>query len=303
MLTNQPIQFRGLRVSRSHVLASILLAACVSQAQASEWSDTFIGYRYGTSFREPANTNEIAKNIFSLTHASGYKYGTNFFTVDMLKSDSNDPASGAFQGANPGGAQEVFAVYRHTLSFSKVSGSSMKFGPVRDVGAVLGFDFSSKNDDFGARVRRPLGGLSVSLDVPGFWNVGVLYQGERNHNGIVPLIGNPPGMTSDVHFKNTWRLETSWSIPFHAGIPAKFGGFLNYVAPKGNDGFGAATKAELLTEVSVLFDVGSLAGQKDTFYAGVGYQYWRNKFGNDSRADATGGATAKVPQVLVEAHF
>lgn len=276
---------------------------CASQANASEWSDTYLGYRYGSQFREPTNTQDVKKNIFSLTHADGYKYGSNFFTVDMLQSDSKDPASGAFQGASPGGAQEVFVVYRHTLSLGKVSGSPMKFGPVRDIGAVLGFDFSSKNDDFGARVRRPLGGLSVSLDVPGFWNVGLLYQQEHNHNGIVPLIGNPPGMSSDVRFKNTWRLETSWGIPFNAGIPAKFQGFLNYIAPKGKDGFGVDTKAELLTEISVMFDVGSLAGQKETFYAGLGYQYWKNKFGNDSSLDATGGATAKVPQVLLEVHF
>jgi hypothetical protein len=168
---------------------------------------------------------------------------------------------------------------------------------------VLGFDFSSKNDDFGARVRRPLAGLSVSLDVPGFWNVGLLYQHENNHNGIVPLIGSPPGMTSNVTFKNTWRLETSWEIPFSAGLPAKFKGFANYIAPKGKDGFGADTKAELLTEIAVMFDIGSLAGQKDTFLAGVGYQYWKNKFGNNASLDATGGATAKVPQVLLEAHF
>jgi nucleoside-specific outer membrane channel protein Tsx len=283
--------------------AAMLLGAISAPAQAFDWSDTSIGYRYGTQFREPSNTQDVSKNIISLTHSDGYKYGSNFFTVDTLLSNSKDPASGASTGASPGGAQEIYLVYRHTLSFSKVSGADMKFGPIRDLGAVAGFDLSSKNDDFGARVRRPLGGLSASLDVPGYWNVGVLYQNERNHNGIVPLIGNPAGMTSDVHFKNTWRLETSWGIPFNVGIPAKFQGFLNYIAPKGRDGFGNNTKPELLTEVAVMFDIGSLGGKKDTFFAGVGYQYWRNKFGNDASKDVTGGSTAKVPQLLAEAHF
>jgi hypothetical protein len=103
--------------------ASLLLLA-TSQSHAVEWSDTFIGYRWGTQFREPANTQDIKKNIFSLTHADGYKYGSNFFTVDMLQSDSKDPASGAFQGAEPGGAQEVFVVYRHTLMQARCSAST-----------------------------------------------------------------------------------------------------------------------------------------------------------------------------------
>ena len=61
-------------------------------ASAADWSDTAISWRYGQRFREPFNPADIKKNIFALTHASGYKYGTNYFNVDLLQSDSNDPA-------------------------------------------------------------------------------------------------------------------------------------------------------------------------------------------------------------------
>ena len=62
------------------------------QAGAAEWSDTSIGWRYGTKFAEPFNTKDISKNIVSLTHVSGYKYGVNFFNVDLLMSASDAEA-------------------------------------------------------------------------------------------------------------------------------------------------------------------------------------------------------------------
>jgi hypothetical protein len=57
-----------------------------------------------------------------------------------------------------------------------------------------------------------------------------------------------------------------------------------------------------------MFDVGSLAGKKDTYYAGVGYRYWNNKFGNDEKAAGFTGVLNKAghisaPFVQLEAHF
>src|SRR5882672_7150701 len=82
--------------------ASMLFAA--TSACAEEWSDTSIGWRYGSAFREPFNPSKIKKNILDFQHVGGYKYGTNFFNVDFLMSDKKDPAAG---GA---GAQEAYAV-------------------------------------------------------------------------------------------------------------------------------------------------------------------------------------------------
>src|SRR4051812_30008970 len=78
----------------------------IPQANAQfVYSDTSIGYRWGTSFREPgigkAGTDgtDISKNIFSLTHSDGYKYGENFINIDALFSDHKDPANNSSQGA------------------------------------------------------------------------------------------------------------------------------------------------------------------------------------------------------------
>jgi hypothetical protein len=106
-----------------------------------------------------------------------------------------------------------------------------------------------------------------------------------------------------VHFKDTAALEAAWLIPFALGLPAKLQGFLDYTGEKGRDGTGAQTKPETLLEIALMWDVGSAAGHKDTVFAGVGYQYWKNKFGSDSSQDPTGGSTAKVPQLELEWHF
>jgi opacity protein-like surface antigen len=63
-------------VRRTAALA--VLACCASAAQAADWSDTSLSYRYGTKFAEPFNDNDITKNIVNFSSVSGYKYGKNF---------------------------------------------------------------------------------------------------------------------------------------------------------------------------------------------------------------------------------
>ncbi|MEG2033735.1 MAG: outer envelope protein, partial [Janthinobacterium sp.] len=98
-----------------------------ASAQAAEWSDTALSWRAGNDYREPFNPDDIKKNIFAITHASGYKYGSNFVNLDFLLSDSKDP--GAL--GKTSGAQEAYLVYRNTIDIGKVRGSDIKFGPVR----------------------------------------------------------------------------------------------------------------------------------------------------------------------------
>jgi nucleoside-specific outer membrane channel protein Tsx len=291
---------KSLKASLSAVTACTALCAMpLSGAFAAEWSDTWVGYRYGTQFGEPTNSRDITKHIFSFNHVSGYKYGTNFFAADLLMSDRNDPAAPIQAPAIGPGAQEIYAVYRHTLSLGKVTGSpNFKFGPVRDVGLTAGVDVGAKNDAFAPRVRKFVVGPTLSFDVPGFFDVSLLYFKEHNHNGIVPLIGSPAGMTDEVRFKPTYQIAMAWGIPVPA-INAKFNGFLNHTGKKGKDGFGAETQPETLGRAYLMFDVGALMGKKETFYVGPGIEYWRNKFGSAAPV----GADYTAWQLAAEIHF
>ena len=281
------------------ILLSLLVAACgvVAQpAQAAEWSDNAIRYWVGTSFKEPGvgangtDGTDIAKNVFSFTHASGYKYGGNFLNVDVLLSSSVDNANNSNAGA-----AEIYAVYRTDLSFNRISGSKMfSFGPVRDVLLIAGADLSAKNTAFAAHVMKPVAGLALSFDVPGFLNIGALAEKEWNNNGLVG---------KGVEFDATLLLTAAWGIPL--GTPAlEFEGFANVILPKGNDGFGNPTKTEVLLHPKLMGDVGALWGNpKSGFKLGVGFEYWLNKFGNDKNNPFAPGSEAKTPFLEAQVHL
>lgn len=279
-----------------YLALAIAMASGVA-AQAADWSDTSINYRYiakesGFVTDAAGNKIDVAKNIVSLEHISGYKYGSNYFNVDILKSDSNDPANGSTAGA-----QEVFAIYRHNLKLSELSASSMKFGPIKEIALTAGFNAGVKNNANAAQPLAFVFGPTLQLALPaGFLNVGLQAYKESNNSKFDG---------GKQNFDTAVQLNVVWGVPFSAGIPANFKGFLSVTGPKGNGkAAGLETKTETLLDALLMFDVGSLGGKKDTFYAGVGYRYWNNKFGNDESLNAVNKAGhVSAPFLQFEAHF
>lgn len=273
---------------RLSLLASALLLALGSTAShAAEWSDNSVSYRYGTSFHEPANDKDVTKNILNFTHVSGYKYGSNFFTVDMLKSDKNDPANNG-----GGGAQELYAIYANQLHYGKITGNKVALGPISDFAWTTRIDLNSKNDAFASRVQKLILGPTIKFGGPWGWaDLDFLSYKEKNHNGIVGKA---------VDFDLTWRVGGAWGVGFNAGpVPLKFNGWATYTGAKGKDGFGNETKAETWINAFLMVDAGKLmGGSKDTFLAGVGYEYVKSKFGSSG----TGSKTSQ-PLLKLEWHL
>ena len=274
--------------------ALIALATCTT-THAADWSDTSISARYGSTFAEPYDNNadgsrkDITKGIIGLTHISGYKYGTNFFNVDLLASDHNDPAGGV---AGSSGAREVYAVYRHMLDLGKVSGTELKFGIVRSIGATAGFDFNTKNDGYASKKQMLVVGPTLMLDVPGFANLSALVFRESN----------APAGVSRYYYKTHGALELDWGIPI-GSLPLSFNGYALYIGAKGQNEFGGATKPETHLDMTLMYDAGVAMGlPKHTALIGLEYEYWKNKFGNPV-ADAGPGAFARTPMVRAEYHF
>jgi nucleoside-specific outer membrane channel protein Tsx len=277
------------------VAASLLCA--MPAAGAAEWSDTALSVRVGNDFREPFNPGGIGKTIFALTHASGYKYGSNFFNVDLLQSDSNDPAALGSRS----GAQEAYVVYRHTLDLGKLGGSDLKFGAVRGVGATFGFDWNTKNDvGYNSRKRMLVAGPTLMWDVPGFLNTSLLLLRESNApSGAFPPISQVGGRYS---YRLHPMLTASWAIPVADRL--SFEGYANVIASKGRDEVGNATGAETNIDMQLMFDAGAALGAaKHTFRIGLEYQYWNNKFGNTAATTGGKGYRAKTPMLRAEFHF
>jgi hypothetical protein len=273
-----------------------LTAGASSIASAELWSDTSISWRAGSKFAEPFGVNDIHKNIFALTHVGGYKYGTNFFNVDMLLSDSKDPSN-----ANAtSGAQEVYVVYRNTVDLSKVTGTEYKYGIIKGIGVTFGFDYNTKTDaGYNSKKRMPVLGPTLMLDVPGFLNVSLLSLWESN----APCNTFTNTCVSRYSYKTHPMLTAAWGIPI-GDSAFSFEGFFNYIATKGTDEFGGDTKPETNFDGQIMADIGMLTGgAKGTFKLGLEYQYWKNKFGNDYKSFAGNGAFAKTPMIRAEYHF
>ena len=282
-----------------------LVALAAAPVHAADWSDTSIGFRTGNKFQEPGIADSIQKNIIFLNHVSGYSLGSNFFNVDMLKSDSKDPMNSEGPGKS-GGAQEVYVAYRHNLSLSKLFSSKLDFGPVRDVEFTAGFDYNAKNTQFAPSVFKLLVGPTFAFKVPGFFNVGILYYKEKNHNAYGTFT---TGGSLDVTFDPTYQIAAAWGINVPLGsVDTKFRGFGTYTGAKGQDGGLVETKAETLLDMFWMIDASPVLGaKKGTWQIGPGFQYWNNKFGNPTFApgDTGGMVNPKTTcfQLALEYHF
>ncbi len=280
-------------------LAAILSMGASTSAWALDWSDNSVSWRWGTRFAEPFNSKNIKKNIFALTHVSGYQYGSNFLNVDVLFSDSNDPK----RYGSSDGAQEIYLVYRHTFDLGKISGKDLRFGPVRGFGLTAGFDWNSKLDSgYNSRKQMLVLGPTVKFDVPGFLDVSLLWLDESNRPSASPGAFNPGYPKDRYHYRDHAMLTAAWGIPI--GDKWSFEGFGNLIDGKGRDEVGARTAVETNIDMQLMYDAGpSLGLAKKALKVGFEYQYWKNKFGNNHSGPAGKGAFARTPMLRVEYHF
>lgn len=266
----------------------LALASLGLAAQAADWSDNSIGYRYVSEQSEPGVAGKVSKNILNFTHVSGDSKGMNLFTIDLLRSSSNDAAN----GSTANGAQEWYGFYKRSFSMKGLTGQPVTMGFAKDLNVNLRMDAGAKNTEFAPAPFKLRAGLSAAMPVSaGFWDLGVDVYKEKNHNGIVG---------KNVNFDTALALTSAWSVPMG---PGSFAGFFDIVGPKGKDGFGDKTKTETLVRATYMFDVG---GPKSGWKAGVGVEYWNNKFGCDpSKQTGTkaGSCKATTPMLLAEYHL
>lgn len=277
-------------------LLSTLIYMTSMNLHAADWSDTSIALSYGTDFSEPFKNNndgsafEIEKQIISLVHVSGYKYGSNFFQLNLHQSN-NEPNG----NASGKGAQEAYVIYRHTFDYEKIFGQvEWKPSFIRGLGYVVGGDWNTKNDDYGSNREMWVTGPSINFNVPGFLSFSVLGYFESNKPNVIP-----GKYTYDPYL----ALQLNWGIPIQkTGL--EFNGLAVWMSEKGKNEFGGDTKPETFIDTSLMYDLsGVLPIKEKTFKVGAAYQYWKNKYGNDTKGDAGKGATASVPMIRAAYHF
>lgn len=267
----------------------LLASALAGSAIAADFSQTLVDYRYGREFTEPAHPNDIAKHIFTLTHVRDGAYGKHLLALESRVSDRNDLAR------DGSGAHEYLLTYRWQLTKAHATGTAAAFGPVRDLALVAGIDLTTKDTLFDPRKQAWLLGPAIKFDVPGFLDLALLYYREDNHKGI-PGTPHP-----DISFDGTWLLNASWRIPLRlAATGAVFQGLWLRVGEKGTDFNDLPTAGETLLRSNLLFDVGPAFNVgKGQLLAGVGYEWWKNKFGTPAGI----GTHTRTPTVNLELVF
>lgn len=278
----------NLKSAVAFLAATVGFGAVASEAQAQIFQDNSITYSYGTKFHEPYNPKDITKSWVSYLHVDGDKWGGNFFLLDAKFSDNKDPTPGGL------GAQELYGIYIRTFSYNKLTGSKGGFGPIADFGWTVGGHANAKNDTFGSEKRLLTSGLYLDWAVPAGSRLRTSFEVCREWNR------SNFSSSQDADFHPTFCFNSSWGVPFKvAHVPMEFAGFYGIVAPKGEN-----TVTEHYLGLNLMADVGeALGGRKGLLEVGIRYDYWLNKFGNDSGGAAGSGAFDRVPMLQVRTHF
>jgi nucleoside-specific outer membrane channel protein Tsx len=279
---------------------AVLLAA--AQAYAQGFSDTSIGVRDGPFVSNPGEEKggrDVNKIIVNFGHFDVWDYGTNFFNIDVLFSNANEPANNS-----AGGSTEFYAVYRAQLSPDKILGINTAIGPFKAINLEIGGDAESENTTFAPDKKLLVIGPNFNIGLPGgFINIGVHLSKEWNNNGICNATATcTSGAPTNFHPTPEFEFVWLFSLKAYTGLPLDFKGFTNIVLPKGKDGFGGQTVTEVLARPTLSLDLGSMVfnkPHKPDIYLAV--ELWDNKFGNDHTK--VPGSQEITPEIGMEVHF
>ncbi|MCR6654044.1 MAG: hypothetical protein NVV73_22335 [Cellvibrionaceae bacterium] len=221
-----------------------LFAVNLSFAGAAQWSSTNVQYLYGDRYTDVGTNTEVSASIITLEHVNGWKYGDNFYFVDITNPD---------RGASKLGTG-YYGELSPRLSFGKITGKDLSFGIVKDV-------LITTTAEIGSGFHNYLYGVAIDLDIP---KTPVAQINTYVRNEIGP--GKVPG----------YQVTLVWLTPFNIGnLSFAFEGFFDYAFDQDH------AEDNIITAPRLLLDLGKTWGVEGVLQAGIEYQIWRNKFGID----------------------
>ena len=237
---------------------ALLATTFTASSQAAIWSSSEVHYSSGDYLNLTTNKHDVNTSILTFQHASGHKYGKNFFFIDHSRTDKGSGFYGEWYS---------------TFSLGAITGSDMSFGMVKDVGLLAGINLAP-----GVSSMHTLPGVSLALDLPGFAFANLDITG---YNNIMT-----DGSSGE---KSSYMLDFNWAYPFKAGgLSWSIEGHAEYIA--GRDMKVGAGKLEdwILMQPQVRMDLGeALGNEAGNFFVGIEYQYWKNKYGSKDKNEST----------------
>lgn len=184
---------------------------------------------------------------------NAWKYGDNFFFFDITNPDQNGTS--------------IYGEWQPRLSFSKLTGHKISFGPVSDV--LLASELNVN----GADGRVYLYGLGVNLNIPTFAFI-----------KLNTYVRDDPKLAS-----KTYQISVVWSEPFKINdrVLIDFAGFID------DAGKEDTKSANFLAKPRLMLDLGQLLWQSPkNLLVGIQYVYWHNKLGIH-------GLTESLPEAML----
>ncbi|MCG6971278.1 MAG: DUF5020 domain-containing protein [Gammaproteobacteria bacterium] len=221
-------------------LVSGLLASSAAWAGSAVWSSTNIQYLYGTTYE----LGDKTRSIITLEHVNGWKYGDNFYFVDITNATRTGDQT----------VTEFYGEISPRFSIGSMLGKDMSAGVFKDL-------LVTTTLEVGQGFHNYLYGLAVDLNIPSVKVFQINYY-LRNEIGAGTDLGS--------------QVTLVWLYPFDLGpVGVTFEGFFDYA-------WGNKPKEDnIITGPRLLVDVGKFFGAPGELQAGIEYQIWRNKFGID----------------------
>lgn len=267
------------RTLTTAALAAGFLLTGQAMAAPMLWQNNSLTYLYGKNFAVDAG--EI-QQVVTFEHASGWTWGDVFLFVD------NKWYNGAGLSGDDG--HTYYGEFSPRLSFGKITGADLSFGPVKDVLLAATYE-RGESDARGVPNVTYLLGPAVDLKVSGFdrFNVNVYYRkpdGER---------GKASGQ---------WQVTPTWAMTIPVGkSDILFDGYIDWaVNDAGNEGSSDFVAKNLHINPQIKYDLGkALDYTPGKFYVGIEYDYWANKYGIDD--SGAFNSDQSVVQGIVKVHF
>lgn len=235
-------------------LATLLAAPASSFAGAATWSSTNIQLLYGDNYNTGFGGDDT-RTIITVEHANAWKYGDNFFFVDITNPNRT---------ANP--PTSFYAEISPRFSLGAITGKDLSLGIIKD------FLITTTLEE-GQGFHNYLYGLAADFNFPGF----VFFQ----FNWYIVR----DEVTADDKGS---QITLAWLLPFKlGGMDLTFEGFFDYAY--GLD----KSEDNIITAPRLLIDVGKYFGAPGTLQAGIEYQIWRNQYGVDGQDENVAQAMMK----------
>lgn len=238
-------------------LPSLSFAQEAGKSSFFDYSTTELQYQYGDNFKRAySSENDQKASVYTLQNVNGWKYGDNFIFIDYT--DAKDTGT------------DLYTELYSNFSLGKIRGEPISVGPISDIGILAGVNYSRD-----AKVVKYLPGMRLSWDIPKFSFLNTDFTGYIDDSRGVKRGGAP--IESD-----SYMVDVNWALPFSLGMhDFSLEGHVEYIGSRHNE-FGGEVKSHVLGQPQLRYDLGkTLLGKPGVLFAGVEYQYWHNKLGDD----------------------